>query len=96
MLTASYSEQIGMALPVIQPPPWVNLHAARLPNSFPYEEEVKDDLRSLNKKGRIHHAIYLLKEMVRKRRALNYKPEKVYGDALYKALLRQLRRWVRN
>jgi hypothetical protein len=34
--------------------------------------------------------------MVRMRTTANYRPEKVYGDALYKALLRQLRRWVRN
>ena len=49
-----------------------------------------------NKEERIHHANYLLEELLRMRTNPNYKPEKVYGDALYKALLRQLRRWVRN
>jgi hypothetical protein len=48
------------------------------------------------KEERIHLANYLLEEMLRMRTKANYRPEKVYGDALYKALLRQLRRWVRN
>ena len=48
------------------------------------------------KEERIHLANYLLEDMLRMRTKANYKPEKVYGDALYKALLRQLRRWVRD
>jgi hypothetical protein len=96
MSTVSDSHRITMALPANQAPPWMNLQATRLSSSYPIEEELKDDLQFRNKKHRIHHAIYLLKEMLRKRMSRNYKPEKVYGDALYKALLRQLRRWVRN
>jgi len=84
-----------MALPVERMPSRMNLQDATLPKSYPIEE-IKDDLRVSKKEERIHHAHYLLQELQRKIVSLNYKPEKVYGDALYKALLRQFRRWVRN
>ena len=53
-----------------------------------------DSQNSSSKQARIAIALQLLKDHLKKKQDPMYKPEKVYGDALYKALLRQLRRWV--
>ena len=95
MPSVNDSLNLSMALPVNDYPPWMNPLAESLPNSSKYEE-IKDDIRVSNKEERIYRANYLLEELQRKITSKNYKPQKVYGDALYKALLRQLRRWVRN
>ena len=95
MPTISDPQRLAMALPARTLPFRMNLQAATLPEFYPMEE-IKENLQLNNKDERIRRANYLLQEMLRKRASLNYKPEKVYGDALYKALLRQLRRWVRN
>ena len=95
MPSVNDSLNLTLALPVNHQPSWMNLLAESLPNFSQYVE-FKEDLRVSNKEERIYRANYLLEELQRKMASLNYKPEKVYGDALYKALLRQLRRWVRN